>query len=154
MDLKTSCEKISRPANRIYSARFLRSLKSKILIKSRMRSDLDTSLIDRIKTLAEFDDCYTAPIHGFRNAIDYYTRCSSIHFVKDIRIPTLVINTLNDPFLSEGCFPEKLLENHPFVRLQILPRGGHVGFTQFNKNGLYWSEQRTLDFFLTTDHSQ
>ena len=93
-----------------------------------------------------FDDRYTAPLHGYRNAVDYYTQCSSIHFVGSIATPTLIINTLNDPFLSRECFPEAALENHPYVKLEILPRGGHVGFAQFNKNGLYWSEQRALQF--------
>ena len=146
MDLKSSCEKISRSANRIYSNRFLKSLKGKILLKSRQRKDLDTSKLNRIKTLTEFDDCYTAPLHGFKDANDYYEQCSSLRFVKNIRTPTLIINTLNDPFLSQECFPAALLENHPFVNLQILSRGGHVGFAQFNKNGLYWSEQRALEF--------
>ncbi|MEX2234946.1 MAG: alpha/beta fold hydrolase [Cyclobacteriaceae bacterium] len=146
MDLKSSCEKISRPVNRIYSNRFLKSLKGKILLKSRHRKELDTSKLRRIKTLTEFDDFYTAPLHGFKDANDYYQQCSSVRFVKDIKTPTLIINTLNDPFLSRECFPAALLEDHPFVNLQILSRGGHVGFTQFNKNGLYWSEQRALEF--------
>ena len=146
LDLKTSCEKISRPVNRIYSNRFLRSLKGKILTKSRFRMELDTTKLRHIKTLVEFDDCYTAPLHGFRDAEDYYEQCSSIRFVGDIKTPCLIINTLNDPFLSPECFPENLLQAHPYVNLEILSRGGHVGFTQFNKNGLYWSEQRALEF--------
>jgi len=146
MDLRTSCEKISKPVNWIYSNRFLRSLKGKILLKSRFRKELDISKLQNIKTLAEFDDRYTAPLHGFKNALDYYEQCSSNRFVRDIRTPSLVINTLNDPFLSPECFPAALLQDHPFVKLQILSRGGHVGFTQFNKNGLYWSEQRALEF--------
>jgi predicted alpha/beta-fold hydrolase len=149
MDLKTSCEKISRPSNWIYSYRFLKSLKTKIIQKASLIPTLDISGIDRVRTLLQFDNRYTAPLHGFRDAIDYYTRCSSIHFLNDIKIPTLIINTLNDPFLSKECFPSKALENHPFVTLEILLRGGHVGFAQFNKNGLYWSEQRALDFIRT-----
>jgi uncharacterized protein len=146
MDLKSSCDKISLPANRLYSNRFLRSLKNKIVTKARVRRELDVTKIERVKTLTQFDDRYTAPLHGFKDANEYYERCSSLGFVSDIKIPTLVINTLNDPFLSEECFPVSLLENHPFVNLQILSRGGHVGFTQFTKNGLYWSEQRALEF--------
>ena len=146
MDLKSTCEKISRPANRIYSNRFVKSLKNKVLLKSRQRTDLDTSKLDSIRNLIQFDDCYTAPLHGFKNALDYYKQCSSLRFVNDIKTPTLIINTLNDPFLTPECFPTDLLLNHPFVNLEILPRGGHVGFTQFNKNGLYWSEQRALEF--------
>ncbi len=146
MDLKTSCEKISSPGNRIYSNSFLKSMKRKIILKSGQRMGLDISKLAQIKTIIEFNDYYTAPLHGFKDALDYYTQCSSIHFVGDIKTPTLIINTLNDPFLSPECFPAAALENHPFVKLEILPRGGHVGFTQFNKNGLYWSEQRALEF--------
>lgn len=146
MDLQSSCEKISRRANMVYSNRFVRSLKKKIRMKARMRNDLDTSKLARIKTLTQFDDAYTAPLHGFRDAKDYYSQCSSIRFVNHIKTPTLIINTSNDPFLSQECFPAALLENHPYVKLEILSRGGHVGFTQFNKNGLYWSEQRALEF--------
>lgn len=147
MNLRTSSEKLSAPANRIYSNRFLRSLKNKVLLKARQRSDLDISKLSSIRTLTQFDDSYTAPLHGFKNAWDYYEQCSSVHFVENITTPTLIINTLNDPFLTKECFPAALLKDHPFVTLQILSRGGHVGFTQFNKKGLYWSEQRTLDFF-------
>ena len=147
MDLETSCRKISEASNWVYSNRFLTSLKKKITTKAAQKEGLDTTGIQKIKTLLEFDNRYTAPLHGFENAVDYYRKCSSINFLNDISTPTLIINTLNDPFLSKECFPSELVKNHHFVKLEILLRGGHVGFTQFNKNGLYWSEQRTLDFF-------
>jgi uncharacterized protein len=146
MDLKSSCEKISQPSNWIYAYRFLKSLKKKILIKSSLMPGLDTIDIHKIKTLLQFDNRYTAPLHGFKDAIEYYNKCSSINFLPDIKTPTLIINTLNDPFLSASCFPSQTLKDHSSVTLEILLRGGHVGFTQFNKNGLYWSEQRALDF--------
>lgn len=146
MELKTSCEKISRPSNWVYSYRFLKSLKKKVMTKAMLMPGLDVSGMERIKTLLQFDNRYTAPLHGFKDALDYYSRCSSIHFVSHIGVPTLIINTLNDPFLSRECFPSEQLKNHPYVQLEILLRGGHVGFTQFNKNGLYWSEQRALEF--------
>ncbi len=115
-------------------------------MKALKHDTLDTSRLQNIKTLTEFDDCYTAPLHGFRNAHEYYEQCSAIRFVHNIKTPTLIINTRNDPFLSAECFPAALLEGHPYVQLEVLSRGGHVGFTQFNKNGLYWSEQRALEF--------
>lgn len=146
LDLKTSCEKISQPSNWIYSNRFLKSLKAKVTQKALMRNDIDIKGIERISTLQQFDDRYTAPLHGYHDAVDYYTRCSAVHFVSSITIPTLIINTLNDPFLSKDCFRTALLQDHQMVKLEILLRGGHVGFTQFNKNGLYWSEQRAFDF--------
>ena len=146
MDLHSSCLKISNPSNWVYSRRFLKSLKEKVIGKSQMRPDIDTSGIDHIRTLIEFDDRYTAPLHGFVNAVDYYTKCSSLHFVDSIRIPTLIVNAQNDPFLSETCYPANRLKGHTFVKLENPGYGGHVGFAQFNKNGLYWSEERALSF--------
>ena len=116
-------------------------------------SELDVTGIDRINTLIDFDDRYTAPLHGFDSARQYYDRCSSIHFVKNIRIPTLIINALNDPFLSRECFPVEELRDHTFVRFEESKRGGHVGFAQFSKNGLYWSEERAVAFIASVTTS-
>ncbi|MBA4057753.1 MAG: alpha/beta hydrolase, partial [Marivirga sp.] len=146
VDLHASCLKISKPSNWIYSNRFLKSLKNKIVQKSKIMGGLEVKGIDKIKTLIEFDDHYTAPLHGFQNAVDYYTKCSSIHFLKKIAVPTLLVNAQNDPFLSETCFPDDALRGHPFVKFERPAFGGHVGFSQFNENGLYWSEVRALSF--------
>jgi uncharacterized protein len=148
LHLESSCRKISRPSNRIYANRFLRSLKNKIRIKSRLMSGLDTKPLEGIKTIMQFDDIYTAPLHGFKDAITYYTACSSINFIQKIEIPTLIVNTMNDPFLPEECIPVSLLKGHGFVKLETPARGGHVGFASFSKDGLYWSENRALQFCL------
>jgi uncharacterized protein len=142
--LESSCRKISIPSNRIYAQRFIKSLKKKILMKSAVMKGLDTSKLDKIKSLLEFDDAYTAPLHGFNGAVDYYTRNSAIYFLDSITIPTLIVNTKNDPFLSPECFPEKQLQGHPYVRLEIPDRGGHVGFAVISRSGLYWSEERAV----------
>ena len=149
LHLYTSCLAISRPSNFIYSRRFLRSLKKKVVQKAAIMKEIDTKGIDRIKTLLEFDDCFTAPLHGFAGALDYYERSSALGFLSTIQTPTLLINASNDPFLSRECFPHHLLKNHPHVTFENPDRGGHVGFAQFSKNGLYWSEERALNFFLT-----
>lgn len=146
MDLHTSCIKISEPSNWIYSRRFLRSLRKKVMDKSRVMRELDASGLKKAKTLQEFDDIFTGPIHGFKNAIDYYTQSSSIKVVANIKTPTLIINAKNDPFLSPECYPEDLLKGHSFVMFESPDYGGHVGFAQFSKNGLYWSEERALEF--------
>jgi predicted alpha/beta-fold hydrolase len=148
VDLESSCRKISIPGNRIYARRFVKSLKAKIASKAAKMQGLDTTPLQKIKSLLEFDNAYTAPLHGFKNAVDYYTRCSAINFLNQINIPTLIVNTRNDPFLSEECFPEKQLQEHPYVKLEIPDRGGHVGFTQLTKTGHYWSEHRALDWIL------
>lgn len=147
MDLHASCKKISTPGNRVYANRFLKSLKLKIERKAADRNDLDASKLHELHSLVDFDDAYTAPIHGFNSAVDYYTKCSSIHFASNIKTPTLIVNAANDPFLSKECYPTRLLANHTYVKFESPARGGHVGFAQFNKNGLYWSEQRALNFF-------
>jgi uncharacterized protein len=142
VDLEASCRKISLPGNRIYAQRFIKSLKNKIACKAKEIPGLETKNLESIKTLLDFDNAYTAPLHGFSNAMDYYHRCSSIHCLKEITTPVLLVNTRNDPFLSAECFPTDLIKDHPYVKMEIPLRGGHVGFAQFNKNGVYWSEQR------------
>ncbi len=149
LNLRSSCEKISSPSNWVYSQRFLKSLKKKVADKSKLITGLDVRKLDEVKTLLQFDDTYTAPLHGFKDAIDYYTQCSSIRFVSSIQRPTLIVNALNDPFLSEDCYPTEF-DNHPYLTFEYPKRGGHVGFALFNKNGLYWSELRALDFIQST----
>lgn len=146
MDLHTSCEKISKPSNWIYSQRFLKSLRKKVIDKSKIMREVDSRGLDKIKTLREFDDHFTGPIHGFKDALDYYQQCSAIRFVREISIPSLIISAANDPFLSPECYPHQLLKGHSHVSFESPAQGGHVGFTQFSKNGLYWSEQRAIDF--------
>ena len=109
-------------------------------------SGLDVTNLESITSLEQFDDRYTGPLHGFKSARDYYQRCSALGFLNTIAIPTLIVNALNDPFLSKECFPEI---SNSFVQFEAPARGGHVGFSQFNGNGLYWSEQRALEFIGT-----
>jgi hypothetical protein len=146
LDLYTSCLKISQPANFVYSNRFVKSLKNKILRKALILQDLDVRGIEKISSLMVFDDRYTAPLHGFKNAMEYYKACSSIHYIESIGIPTLIVNAQNDPFLSDECFPVERLKSHAFIKFENPVHGGHVGFAQFNKNGLYWSEERAVYF--------
>lgn len=144
INLRTSCEKISGRGNFIYANRFLRSLKQKVLAKSRVMQGIDVTGIGSINTLKAFDDRYTAPLHGFKDAITYYEACSSIYFLKNIRVPALIVNALNDPFLGIDCYPSGI--GNPDLHFEFSERGGHVGFALFNQNGLYWSELRALNF--------
>ncbi|MFZ1809518.1 MAG: alpha/beta fold hydrolase [Cyclobacteriaceae bacterium] len=146
LDLHASCLTISKYV--IYSHRFIKSLKKKVIDKARLKPELDVSGIDKIKTLIEFDNEYTAPLHHFSNAIEYYEKCSSIHFIERIKTPTLIVNAQNDPFLSPITHEHPSLFNNPFVKFEDPKFGGHVGFALFNQNGLYWSELRALDFII------
>ncbi len=147
MDLYTSCVQLSRPSNWIYSKRFLKSLKKKIKAKSELMLGLNIEGLKEIKTLKAFDDLYTGPLHGFVDAMDYYQKCSAIYCIENIKTPTLIINAQNDPFLSEECFPKN--SKNSFIQFEYPEWGGHVGFSRFMRNGLYWSEERALDFART-----
>ncbi|HYG19523.1 MAG TPA: alpha/beta hydrolase, partial [Ohtaekwangia sp.] len=146
LNLYTSCLKIGEKANRIYARRFLNSLKNKVRCKAVAFPELDVNGLSDIKTIKAFDDRYTAPLHGYRDALHYYEQCSSLHFLSEIKTPALVVNALNDPFLSEECFPHDKFRDHRFVRIEHPQFGGHVGFTQFGKNGIFWSEAVAMNF--------
>jgi len=146
LDLHASCKVISQYT--LYSRRFVRSLKKKVIEKSKLRPELSIKGIGKIKTLLEFDDAYTAPLHHFHGAVDYYDKCSSIHFIEGIDVPTLIVNAENDPFLEHAINQNPVLHRNPHVQFETTTHGGHVGFTLFNQNGLYWSELRALNFIL------
>ncbi len=146
LNLYTSCQEISRPSNWVYQRRFLKSLSRKVLAKAAVRKELSIEKLNQIKSLKEFDDVYTGPIHGFKDAMDYYNQCSGIHFIGSIEKPTLIMSALNDPFLSPECFPSREFEGHPCVQFEFPAHGGHVGFALFEQKGLYWSEMRAVSF--------
>lgn len=146
INLHTSCLEISKPGNWIYERRFLSSLRKKVEMKAALQKELNIEKLDQVTTLMEFDNFFTGPIHGFKDAMDYYSKCSSIYFIKDIKTPTLVVNALNDPFLGLDCYPMEKFKGHPHVTFEFPAHGGHVGFTLFDQKGLYWSEMRALSF--------
>jgi predicted alpha/beta-fold hydrolase len=147
LNLHSSCMEISKRENYIYSKRFLKRLKKKIQDKSMLiPKELSIAGFNKVKNLKDFDDKYTAPLHGFKDAVSYYKACSSLHFLDGITIPTLIVNAKNDPFLSKDCFPEEKLASHPNVYLEAPEEGGHCGFYTRNPKGLYWSEMRALEF--------
>lgn len=146
VDLHTSCIQISKPGNWVYSNRFLKSLKKKVLEKAQFIKELDINGLDQVKTLMEFDDHFTGPVHGFKNAIDYYQQSSALRYMSGISVPTLLVNAKNDPFLSPECFPVEQFAQHDFIQIETPKHGGHVGFARFNHDNIYWSEERALRF--------
>lgn len=145
--LADSVEIMNGWQNRIYMRYFIGSLSEKIRIKAEMFPGLiDMTGIEKIKTFAPFDDRYTAPLHGFRDAADYYQSCSSRQFLPEIQIPCLMVQAVDDPFLSKSCFPISEAEKNPYLSLEIAEFGGHVGFWGGWRENHYWSESRTVDF--------
>lgn len=146
LELHHGCLEISKPSNFIYAKRFLKSLKSKITAKAKKFTEISTHNLSEIHDLISFDDRYTAPIHGFKDALDYYKSSSSLYILEDIQKPALIVNAKNDPFLPPTCYPVEKIKDHPFVHLETPERGGHVGFCSVHKNEHYWSEDRAYAF--------
>ncbi len=147
LDLRACSVQINRRENYIYSARFTRSLKQKVLSKATQYPELlDTSKLPQMKTVYDYDEHYTAPFHGFENALDYYEKCSSKYFLSGIKVPTLVVNAANDPFLAGDCFNPDLFEDLPEVYFELPQEGGHCGFASYSNGGMFWSEIRALEF--------
>ncbi|MDX5328715.1 MAG: alpha/beta hydrolase [Marinobacter sp.] len=146
-DLAGSADMLALPSRRIYMQRFLRDLHGKMQEKARRFPDLiDVTGFDNIRNFHEFDNRYTAPLHGFRDAQDYWASCSALFRLKDIRVPALMVNAVDDPFLSARCFPEGRKVLGAYVTVEAPKWGGHVGFVEHARDGYYWSERRALGF--------
>ncbi len=146
-DLAASSRQLEKRANSIYMHYFMRGLKKKIRDKAEMFPNLlDIKDLPAMHTFFPFDDKYTAPLHGFDDAMDYYTSCSSKQFLRDIRIPTLLVQAADDPFLDISCFPLREAQGNNLLQLEIPRFGGHVGFIQQNAENRYWSEERAGHF--------
>jgi len=146
-DLKASARRLDRAINHVYNWRFLRTLVRKTRTKAgRYPGRINMVKLNAITSLKAFDDLYTAPVHGFRDAEDYWRRCSAQIFLNDIRIPTLLINALNDPFLDQSCFPYTAARRNNMLFLETPHSGGHVGFLPNSLRGPFWHETRVVQF--------
>ena len=143
--LSGSARELHTFKNKLYHDRFLKHLVSRLRTKQQRFPDLlKIEELDAIKTLTSFDNVYTAKAHGFENALDYYLRCSSLQFLPNIKTPTLIINALNDSFLSAECYPVKEAKNNRNLHLEMPNHGGHSGFV--GKKNVYYNERRALEF--------
>ncbi len=150
-DLRASALELAKPKNRFYMMDFLVTLHGKIKAKMELLpGEINDDRYYQIRTFKEFDDRYTAPIHGFKDAEDYWRTCSSGPFISRINIPTLIVNALDDPFLADGCYPVRETSRHEQVYLEMPSSGGHIGFIEFNKEKSYWSEKRAMEFLQQT----
>ena len=148
-DLKGSSEALGRFSNKPYMMRFLRTLKKKAFDKLAKFPDspLIIENIKKAQNFNDFDNAFTAPAHGFKNAFDYWDKSSSKQFIPDIKVPTLLITSMDDPFLSKSCFPVAEAKANPYFNLDLKKYGGHVGFnTEFGIKNDLWLENRIAEF--------
>ena len=148
MDLMAGGDALGRGLARLYGRHFLVTLKRHAGEKERRFPGLfDAGAVRRAQTLRDFDNAFTAPVHGFRDTDDYWTRSSSKPWLAAIEVPTLVINARDDPFMPESALPTER-EVSDAVTLEFPPRGGHVGFVSGSFPGhIEWLPRRLLHFF-------
>jgi predicted alpha/beta-fold hydrolase len=147
LDLLASAAALERGFAIAYARHFLVTLKKNSIAKlERFPGLFERERVMRSRSLRDFDDAFTAPVHGFAGATDYYTRSSAKQFLGRVRVPTLVVNARDDPFLPEAALPTER-EVSPAVKLEFPRRGGHVGFVSGPFPGnIDWLPRRILHF--------
>ena len=150
-DLERGSRFIERGFARVYTRHFLRTLRAKARMKlARDPGLFDASALERARTLFEFDDVVTAPVHGFENASDYYRRSSSLRYLKSIRRPTLLLSAFDDPFLPPEVLQEveHIARTNQLLTVEFHQRGGHVGFISGRAPWAprYYAEERVLNY--------
>ena len=140
---------LERRENWLYEWNFVRDLKQRMRRKERCNPGrFDLSRLRSITTVREFDEVYTAPYFGFRDAEDYYHRASAMRVIDRVRVPALIITAEDDPFVPSAPFKDPKVTGNPFITLQLCEHGGHCGFVA-ERNGEddgYWAENAIVDF--------
>ena len=150
-DLARGSRRIGQGASRLYQRHFLRSLRAKAARKLADHPHLfDGARLPALRTLWELDDLVTGPVHGFRDAADYYARSSARHFLAGVRVPTLLLSAEDDPFLPAAVLDEvrAAAAGNPCLTVEFHARGGHVGFVggRVPWRPDYYAERRTLEW--------
>lgn len=149
MDLAVCVRALERRHNAAYQWNFVRNLKARMRRKSAaFPGAFALEPLRRIWTVRQFDEAYTAPHHGFRDASDYYHRASAIRVVDRIRVPALILTAQDDPFVPVPPFLEPAVTGNPWVTVAVLPNGGHCAFVERPSGGYdgYWAEREIVRF--------
>jgi uncharacterized protein len=155
-DLARGSRYLDHGFSRLYQAHFLRSLRRKALEKSTRYPDaIRAEVVLRPRTLYDFDDLVTAPVHGFRDADDYYTRSSSLSYLARIHTRTLLLSARDDPFLPSEVLDEvrESARTNPSLHLEFVEHGGHVGFISGSLpwRPFYYAEWRVAEFLASAN---
>ncbi len=154
VDLTSSARALDqRCGNRLYLHRFLKTLLAKATAKAQQfPGSIDSARLAKIRTIRDFDEHVTAPLHGFAGAEDYWARASSLPHLTNIRLPTLLLNAQNDPLLDQPSFPNAAALQNPALHLETPVHGGHVGFPDFRQGRQPWHERRVVEFLESSHH--
>jgi uncharacterized protein len=134
-----------------YTNRFKTKLLKFLLNRTELIDNQMIKGFSKFKYLDDFTDNYIAPLHGFKDARDYYEQCAALHVVDKIRVPTFILNAKNDPVLSESCALLDLAKTSDYIFSEIPNHGGHCGFYEPNSDGLYWGDRRMVEFVKDTN---
>jgi predicted alpha/beta-fold hydrolase len=162
IDLRASTNLMAKRRNWIYDQDFLRRLKNRIRLKEKLfPARYDSTHLEGIRTMEQFDNYYVAPAFGFADANDYYAKASSLPYISRIRIPTLIIHAEDDPFIPFEPMRDPSIAANPYVLLLATERGGHVAFVSANPGeDRFWAESCLVEFFrmvagsATTAHAE
>lgn len=149
LELSGCVDAVDLPSNFVYQRHFVTGLKKRMLRKAQLfPGKFDLGPMTRVRTLREFDDVITATYCGFRDASDYYARCSALRVAGEIRVPTLVVTAQDDPFVPFASFSDSRLATNPHIRLVAPEHGGHCAFiSRHGGDNRFWAEARVMEFF-------
>jgi len=148
-NLPSSAATLKEPKNLFYKKRFLGKLKKKMMEKSVQYPELiDLDLLEKVDDFDTFDTFFTAKLHGFKDAKDFYQSVSPDNWMSKIAVPCLILNALNDPLLGAACYPVSLAESKKEIFLEMPKWGGHTGFVLKGSEYTY-AENRVLEFLLS-----
>lgn len=148
LHLSDASQKLLKPENYLYQLKFLRSLRQKIKLKNaQFPNDISLAPFKYIKNLYDFDQYYTAPMFGYRDAEDYYAKNQAIQFLSKIETPSLIISSKDDPFLGPKCYPLPDSYDPNYLHFNYTTGGGHVGFMSsfIRRDWLIHQTKRFLD---------
>jgi len=140
---------LERPENFLYQWNFVRDLKRRLQRKDRYwPGKFDLTKLDQIRTVREFDEVFTAPHFGFKDAEDYYHRASAMRVVDRICLPALVVTAKDDPFVPLAPFQDPTVVGNPHVTVLACQYGGHCGFVgpASGEDDGYWAEKQIVEF--------
>ena len=149
MELGVCVEALERRSNALYEWNFVRNLRARMKRKSAAWPNVfDLTRLRGVRTVREFDEAFTAPHHGFRDATDYYHRASAMRVIDRIRIPALIITAEDDPFVPSAPFRDALVTGNPNLTVVITPTGGHCAYVEQSQDGYdgYWAEREIVRF--------
>lgn len=146
ISLKSCSDTLKVFPNTVYLNNFRKTLVPKFIEKAKQfPGQLNEEMIPKIKSFDEIDEYFTAPLHGYASKEEYYHKASPATVLDEVRVPTLIVNAANDPFLGEACYPKERFKAYPHIFFEVPKHGGHCAFPL--KDSIFsWTDLRAFEF--------